>query len=55
MHEWHPAQDIPSQENVQAGEVRAAGSIIEHGHSVALRDRIWSQCDGFKNVEEHQG
>ena len=33
---WHPAQDIPSQANVQAGEVTAAGSIVEHGHSVAL-------------------
>ena len=55
--EWHPAQDIPSQANVQpeAGEVRAAGSIVEHGHSVALHDRIWSQCDRFKSSEEHQG
>ena len=41
--EWHPAQDIPSQANVQAGEVRANGSIVEHGHSIALRERIWSQ------------
>ena len=26
--EWHPAQDVPSQAKVQAGEVRAAGSIV---------------------------
>ena len=31
-----PAQDVASQAKVQAGEVRAAGSIVEHGHSVAL-------------------
>ena len=53
--EWHPAHDIPSQANVQAGEVRAAGSIIGHGHFVPLSDCIWSQCDGFKSAEEHQG
>ena len=29
--EWHPAQDILSQANVQAGEIRAAGSIVEIG------------------------
>ena len=42
LHEaWcqlRPAQDIPNFEawaaNVQAGGVRAAGSIVEHGHSV---------------------
>ena len=51
--EWHPAQDVPRQAKVQAGEVRAAGSIVEHGHSVALRDRTWSQRDGFKSAEEH--
>ena len=45
----------PSQANVHAGEVRAVGSIVEHGHSVALRDCIWSQCDEFKSAEEHQG
>ena len=49
--EWRPAQDVPSQAKVQAREVRAAGSIVEHGHSVALRDRMhdrtWSQRDGF--------
>ena len=50
--EWHPAQDVPRQVKVQAGEVRAAGSIIEHGHSVALRDRTWGQRDGFKSAEE---
>ena len=54
-HQWHPAQDIPSQANVQAGEVKAACSIVEHGHSVALSERIWSQFDGFKSAEEHQG
>ena len=34
--------------------VRAAGSIIEYGHSVALHDCIWSQCDGSKSAEEDQ-
>ena len=55
--EWQPAQDIPSQAKVQAAEVRAPGSIVEHhdGHSVALCDRIWSQRDGFESAEEHQG
>ena len=55
--EWHPAQDAPSQAKVQAGEVRAAGSIVEHGHSVALRDRTvrtWSQRDGFESAEGKQ-
>ena len=37
------------------GLVRAAGSIVEHGHSVALHDCIWSQGDGFKGAEENQG
>ena len=38
--EWHPAHvsDHLSQAKVQAGEVRAAGSIVEHGHSVVLRE-----------------
>ena len=36
-----------------AGEVRAAGSIVEHGHSVALRDRTWIQRDGFQSAKEH--
>ena len=49
----HPAQDVPSQAKVQAGEIRAAGSIVEHGHSVALHDRTWSQRDGFESAEEH--
>ena len=55
--EWHPAQDVPSQAKVQAGEVRAAGSIVEHVHSVALLDCIWSQLEreGFQSAEEHQG
>ena len=60
---WHPARarDIPTRQAEQmyrlpeAGKVRAAGSIKEHGHNVALHDSIWSQCDGFKNAEEHQG
>ena len=34
--QWQPAEDIPSQANVKAGEFRAADSIIEHGHSVVL-------------------
>ena len=52
MHEWHPAHDVPSQAKVQAGEVRSAGSIVEHasGHSVALRDRTWIQRDGFESA-----
>ena len=53
--EWRPAQDVPSQAKVQAREVRAIGSIVEHGNSVALCDHIWSQRDGFKSAEEHQG
>ena len=55
--EWCPAQDVPSQAKVQAGEVRAAGSIVEHVHSVALLDCIWSQLEreGFQSAEEHQG
>ena len=48
-----PGHSYPSK--CTAGEVRAAGSIIEHGHSVALRDCIWSQCDGFQSAEEHLG
>ena len=51
--EWHPAQDVPSQAKVQAGEVNAAGSIVEHGHSVALPDLTWSERDGFESAEEH--
>ena len=38
----------------EAGVVRAAGSIIEHGNSVALHDRNRSQCDGFKRAEDDQ-
>ena len=53
--EWYPAQDVPSQAKVQAGEVRAAGSIVGQWHSVALQDRSWSQRDGFESAEEHQG
>ena len=46
--EWHPAQDVPRQAKVQAGEVRAAGSIVEHGHSVALRDAPGVKVMGSK-------
>ena len=46
-------EDVASQANVQAGEVKAAGSIVEHGHFVALRDCTWSQRDGFESAAEH--
>ena len=37
---------------MQGGEVGAACSIIEHGHSVVLHDSIWSHCDGLKSADE---
>ena len=55
MREWSPVQDVPSQAKAHAGEVRAACSIVlvDHGHSVALHDRTWSQRDGFESAEKH--
>ena len=52
--QWHPAQDIPSQANVQAGEFRAAGSrcIVEHGHSIAEHDAFGFNVMGSKMLKK---
>ncbi len=40
---------------VEAGQVRVAGRIIEHGYASLLHDTVWGQLNGLKCAEVHQG
>ena len=54
LYECYSAQHILSSGNIQGGEVGAACSIVEHGHSVALHNSIRGRCDGLKSADENQ-
>jgi hypothetical protein len=40
---------------LKAGQLLVLGRVIEHGHSSQLHDTVWSQIDGLKRAEVHQG
>ncbi len=40
--------------DVEAGQARVAGRIIEHGHSSSLHNTVRSQVNGLKRAEIHQ-
>jgi hypothetical protein len=54
LHNWHTIQHVLSPAQIKARQVRAAGTVVEHGHSFALHDRINWQIDGLKCAEENQ-
>ena len=43
--------------DVEAGQARAAGQVIEHGYSRLLYDAVWGQLNlnGLKRAEIPQG
>ncbi len=48
-------QHFRSRANVEAGQALVAGRVIEHGHTNLLHDTVWSQSDGLKRAEVHEG
>jgi hypothetical protein len=56
---WHdPTRSQPCRcaDKGDVGYPRSAVcTVVEHGHSFALHDRINWQIDGLKSVEENQG
>ena len=48
-------QHVGHRSDVEAGQVRVAGRVIEHGHSSSLHDAVWCQVNGLKRAEIHQG
>ena len=48
-------QHVCRRANVEAGQARVAGRVIEHGHSRSLHDTVRRQLNGLKRAEIHQG
>ena len=48
-------QHVRHRADVEAGQARVAGRVIEHGHSSLLHDTVWSQSDGLERAEVHEG
>ena len=44
-------QHVGHWADVEAGQARVAGRVIEHGHSSLLHDAVRSQIDGLKRAE----
>jgi hypothetical protein len=40
--------------DVETGQARVAGRVIEHGHSSSLHDAVRGQITGLKRAEIHQ-
>ncbi len=41
--------------DVEAGQARVAGRIIEHAYASLLHDTVWGQLNGLKCAEVRQG
>ncbi len=54
-NEWGAPQHVCHRANVEAGQARVAGRVIEHGHSSSLHDTVRRQLNGLKRAEIHQG
>jgi hypothetical protein len=54
LHHWHTTQHVLSPAQIKARQVSAAGTVVEHGHSFSLHDRINWQIDGLQCAEENQ-
>ena len=48
-------QHVGHWADVEAGQARVAGRVIEHGHSSSLHDAVRRQLNGLKRAEIHQG
>ncbi len=48
-------QHVRHMADVEAGQVLAAGRVIEHRHSSLLHDTVWSQSNGLNRAEVHEG
>ncbi len=48
-------QHVGHRADVEAGQARGAGRVIEHGYSSLLHDAIRGQVNGLKRAEIHQG
>jgi hypothetical protein len=55
QNEGGAPQHVRDRTDVEAGQARVAGRVIEHGHSSLLYDTVWSQIDGLKRAEVHEG
>ncbi len=48
-------QHVCHRANVETGQARVAGKVIEHEHSSSLHDTVLRQLNGLKRAEIHQG
>jgi hypothetical protein len=48
-------QHVCNRTDVEAEQELVAGRDIEHGHSSLLHDAVWSQINGLKRAEVHEG
>jgi hypothetical protein len=48
-------QHVCHRANLEAGQARIAGRVIERGHSSLLHDTVWRQLNVLKRAEIHQG
>ena len=44
-NEGDPPQHVCHRADVQAGQARVAGRVIEHGHSSSLHGTVWGSAD----------
>jgi hypothetical protein len=55
QNEGGTPQHVGHRADVEAGQARVAGQVIEHGHSSSLHDAVWGQVNGLKRAEIHHG
>ena len=53
-HHWHTTKHVLSPAQIKAGQVSAAGTVVEHEHSFSLHDGVNWQRDGLECAEENQ-